>query len=151
MGKHGRPNKAEQLYIEKTLWPYFETMISTTIAARDTGLTHNTVKKYYKLFSNQIRSSENPDFIEMSKNIVQNCILALDNQLKKLYTLQNKIEAQINHELKEHHTIPPQLYKISISLSNQIIDLIMKKTNLILSPTADVTLANYIKEDKIVA
>lgn len=151
MGKHGRPSKAEQLHIEKTLWSYFEKMLSTSFAARDTDININTVKKYYNIFAAEIRSSEHPDFIERSKNTIRNCILALDIQLKKLYTLQDKLEAQINYDLKEHNTISPILYKTSITLSDKIADILFKKTNLILGPTADITLSNYIKESGTVA
>lgn len=145
MGKHGRPNKAEQLRIEQTLRPYFEKMLSTSFAARDTGININTVKRYYKIFSDEIRSSEHTDFIQRSKNIIQNCNLALDIQLSKFYTLQNKLEMQINSEIKQHDKIPPILYKISITLSDNISDLLLKKVNLTISPTADITLSNYIK------
>lgn len=151
MGKHGRPNKAEQLHIEKILWPYFEKMLSTSFVARNTGININTVKKYYKVFSDQVRSSEQTDFIKRSKDIIQSCNLALDKQLSKLYTLQDKLEMQINHEIKQHDRIPPVLYKISIALSDKISDLLLKKANMILSPTADITLSNYTKESVSVA
>jgi hypothetical protein len=151
MGKHGRPNKAEQLHIEKTLWPYFEKMLSTSFAASDTGINISTVKKYYNKFSYQIRSVEHPDFIQRSKNTIQNCYLALDVQLSKLYTLQDKLELQISHEIKQHCIIPPMLYKISITLSEKISELLLKKANLILSPTADVTLSNILRESEAIA
>ena len=151
MGKHGRPSKAEQLHIEKTLRPYFEKMLSPSFAARDAGININTVKKYYRVFSDEIRSSEHPDFIQRSKNIIQNCSLAFDVQLSKLYTLQDKLEAQINQEIKQKGKIPPALYKISIRLSTEIAGLLFKKANLTLSPTADITLSRYIKESGIVA
>jgi len=151
MGKHGRPSKAEQLHIEKTLRPYFEKMLSPSFAARDAGININTVKKYYRVFSDEIRSSEHPDFIQRSKNIIQNCSLAFDVQLSKLYTLQDKLEAQINQEIKQKGSIPPALYKISMRLSAEIAGLLFKKANLTLSPTADITLSRYIKESGIVA
>jgi hypothetical protein len=151
MGKHGRPSQAEQLHIEKTLRSYFEKMLSPSFAARDAGININTVKKYYRVFSDEIRSSEHPDFIQRSKNIIQNCSLAFDVQLSKLYTLQDKLEAQINQEIKQKGKIPPALYKISIRLSTEIAGLLFKKANLTLSPTADITLSRYIKESGIVA
>jgi len=138
------------LQIEKTLWPYFEKMLSSSIASKETGLNINTVKKYYRQFSDQIRSSLHPDFICNSKDTIQNCIIALDIQLSKLYTLQDKLEMQINNEIKENSTISPTLYKISINLSEKISQLLLKKTDLSLSPTADITLSHYLKEDKII-
>ena len=126
-------------------------MLSSSIAAKETGININTVKKYYRDFSNQIKSSQHPDFIQRSKNTVQNCSLAFDVQLSKLYTLQDKLEAQINQEIKQKGKIPPALYKISMRLSAEIAGLFFKKANLTLSPTADITLSRYIKESGIVA
>jgi len=151
MGKRGRPNKAEQLHIERTLRACFEKMLSVSFASRETKINPNTVKKYYKVFSDEIKSSEHPDFIENSKQSISNCALAVDNQLSKLYTLQNKLEMQINSEIKAHGKVTPTLYKISINLSKNISDLLFKKTDLIISPTADITLSNYLKEGEAVA
>ncbi len=147
----GRPNKAEQLHIERKLRPYFERMLSTSLAARKSGININTVKKYYKVFSDEIKLSEHPDFIQRSKYSIQNCALAIDSQLSKLYTLQDKLELQINSEIKQHGRVTPTLYKISITLTKNISDLLFRKTNLIISPTADITLSNYIKEGETIA
>lgn len=151
MGKRGRPNKAEQLHIARTLRSYFEKMLSVSFASRETGINPNTVKKYYKVFSDEIKLLEHPDFIIKSKQSISNCALAIDNQLSKLYTLQDKLEMQINSEIKQHGKVTPALYKISITLSKNISDLLFKKTDLVISPTADVTLSDYIKEDGAVA
>jgi hypothetical protein len=126
-------------------------MLSSSIAAKETGININTVKKYYRDFSNQIKLSQHPDFIQHSKNTIQNCMLALDVQISKLYTLQDKLEMQMNHEIRQHDSIPPMLYKISISLSDKISDLLLKKTNLTISPTADITLSRFIKESGTIA
>lgn len=147
--KRGRPNKAEQLQIERKLRPYFEKMLSVSFAARETGVNINTVKKYYKTWSDEIKAIEHPDFIERSKIIIRNSVLALDIQLSKLYKLQETIEKQINHNIKQNNKIPNleiNIYKTSILLSEKIADLILKKTDLTVTPTADVTLSNEVKE-----
>ena len=147
--KRGRPNKAEQLQIERKLRPYFERMLTTSLAAKETGVNINTVKKYYKIWSDEIKSTEHPDFMERSKIIIRNSILALDNQLSKLYKLQEILEKQINYNIKQNNKIPNLdlgIYKTSILLSDKISDLILKKTNLIVTPTADITLSNELKE-----
>lgn len=151
MGKKGRPSKAKQLYIERTLRSCFESMLSASFASRKTNTNINTVKKYYRVFSDEIKLSEQPDFIEKSKQSIQSCTLALDSQLSKLYKLQNKLEIQITSEIKQHGKITPTLYKISINLSKSITDLLLRKTDLVISPTADITLSNYIKEGAAVA
>ena len=145
----GRPNKSEQLQLERKLRPYFEKMLSATFAARKTRINVNTVKKYYKTWFDEIKSSEHPDFIKRSKITISNSNLALDIQLSKLYKLQETLEKQINHNIKQNGGIPNieiNVYKTSILLSEKISDLILKKTNLIVSPTADVTLSHEIKE-----
>jgi len=145
----GRPNKSKQLQIERKLRPYFERMLTTSLAAKETGINVNTVKKYYKTWSNDIMSTEHPDFIKRSKIIILNSNLALDYQLSKLYKLQETLEKQIKHNIKQNNGIPNleiNIYKTSILLSEKISDLILKKTNLTITPTADVMLSHEIKE-----
>lgn len=145
----GRPNKAEQLQIERKLRPYFERMLTVSFAARETGINVNTVKKYYKTWYNEIISTEHPDFIKRSKITILNANVALDYQLSKLYKLQAIIEKQIKHSIKQNNGIPHlenNTYKTSILLAEKISDLILKKTNLTTTPTADVILSNEIKE-----
>ena len=43
--KRGRPNKSEQLELERKLLPYFERMLTTSLAAKETGINPNTIKK----------------------------------------------------------------------------------------------------------
>ena len=145
----GRPNKAKQLQIERRLRPYFEKMLTVSLAARETGVNPNTVKKYYKIWYNEIISTEHPDFIKRSKITISNANVALDNQLSKLYKLQAMQEKQIKHTIKQNNGIPyleNNIYKTSILLVEKISDLILKKTNLTTTPTADVILSNEIKE-----
>ena len=147
--KIGRPNKSEQLQLERKLRPYFEKMLSVSFAAKETGVHVNTIKKYYKTWYDEIKSTEHPDFIKRSKNTIRNSNLALDNQLSKLYKLQNTLEKQIKNDIKQNNGIPNLslgLYKVSILLSEKISDQILKKTNLTVTPTADITLSNQIKE-----
>ena len=145
----GRPNKAKQLQIERRLRPYFEKMLTVSLAARETGVNPNTVKKYYKIWYNEIMSTEHPDFIKRSKITISNANVALDNQLSKLYKLQAMQEKQIKHSIEQNNGIPyleNNIYKTSVLLVEKISDLILKKTNLTSTPTADVTLSNEIKE-----
>ena len=145
----GRPNKAKQLQIERRLRPYFEKMLTVSLAARETGVNPNTVKKYYKKWHNEITSTEHPNFIKRSKIIISNANIALDNQLLKYYKLQEILEKQIKYTIKQNNGIPyleNNIYKTSILLVEKISDLILKKTNLTTTPTADVILSNEIKE-----
>ena len=147
--KRGRPNKSEQLQMERRLQPYFQKGLSVSFAAKETRININTVKKYYKIWSDEIQSTEHPDFIERSKITILNSNLALDIQLSKLYKLQEILEKQITHDIKQNNKIPNleiNIYKTSIYLSEKISDLILKKTNLAITPTADVILSHEIKE-----
>ena len=94
-------------------------------------------------------STEHPDFIKRSKITISNANVALDNQLSKLYKLQAMQEKQIKHSIEQNNGIPyleNNIYKTSVLLVEKISDLILKKTNLTSTPTADVTLSNEIKE-----
>ena len=145
----GRPNKSKQLQIERKLQPYFEKMLTTSLAAKETGININTVKKYYKIWSDIIKATEHPKFFTRSKIVIRNSILALDIQLSKLYKLQEILEKQTNHNIKQNNEIPNleiNIYKTNILLSEKISDLILKKTNLAVTPTADIIFANEIKE-----
>ena len=145
----GRPSKAKQLQIERKLRPCFEKMLTISLTARETGVNPNTVKKYYKMWHNEITSTEHPNFIKRSKIIISNANIALDNQLLKYYKLQEILEKQIKYTIKQNNGIPyleNNIYKTSILLVEKISDLILKKTNLTSTPTADVTLSNEIKE-----
>ncbi|MCV0400170.1 MAG: hypothetical protein K5785_09295 [Nitrosarchaeum sp.] len=146
---HGRPNKSEQIHIEQKLWPYFAKMISSSTASRKTGLNINTVKKYYRKFSLQTRMSTSSDFVENSKNTIQQCVIAIDDQLLHLHKLQDKINSDIDRQQSMRHLIP--LYKISINLSDKISHLLLQKSNLLLNPTADVKLEQYLKESRALA
>ena len=145
----GRPSKAKQLQIERKLRPYFEKMLTVSLAARETRINVNTVKKYYKIWHNEIMSTEHPDFIKRSKITISNANIALDNQLSKLYKTQATLEKQIEHSIEQNNGIPyleNNIYKTSILLIEKISDLILKKTNLTTTPTADIVLSNEIKE-----
>lgn len=145
----GRPSKADQLHIERKLRPYFEKALAVSLAARETKINPNTVKRYYKKWHNEITSTEHPDFVKRSKIIISNSNIALDNQLSKLYKLQETLEKQITYSIKQNNGIPNienNIYKTSILMIEKISDIIIKKTNLTATPTADITLYNEIKE-----
>ncbi|AFS80034.1 hypothetical protein NKOR_00580 [Candidatus Nitrosopumilus koreensis AR1] len=145
----GRPSKADQLRIEKKLRPYFEKMLTVSIASRETKINHNTVKKYYKKWYDEIASTEHPDFVKRSKIIISNSNIALDNQLSKLYKIQETLEKQITYSIEQNNGIPNlenNIYKTSILLIEKISDMILKKTNLTVTPTADIVLSREIKE-----
>jgi len=124
-------------------------MLTVSLAARETRINVNTVKKYYKIWHNEIMSTEHPDFIKRSKITISNANIALDNQLSKLYKTQAILEKQIEHSIEQNNGIPyleNNIYKTSILLIEKISDLILKKTNLTTTPTADIVLSNEIKE-----
>jgi len=124
-------------------------MLTPSLTARETRINVKTVKKYYKIWYDEITYSEHPDFIKRSKITISNANIALDNQLSKLYKLQAIHERQIEYIIKQNNEMPDldnNIYKTGILLIEKISDLVLKKTNLTTTPTADVTLYNEIKE-----
>ncbi len=145
--KNGRPSKAEQLEIQKKLRPYFEKSISASIAASDTGINIKTVNKYYNEWYEEIKNSQQPDFIERCKIEKERNLLAIDRQLLVMYKIQDDLAKQENDsKSNEKPQSEKWLYKQRIEVANAITNLIGKKINLANAPTADVSLENKTRE-----
>lgn len=128
----GRPSKFEQLQTERKLKPLFMSGLSPYAAAKETGYSINTVKKYYRGFFQEIRDLEGPEFDQACKNRRISTCLALDEQLLKMEKMQKELEQT------PQTGIPyTQLCKLKVSLANSISDLLIKKLNISNSPTAD--------------
>ena len=147
--KNGRPSEAEQLEIERKLRPYFEKSISPYVTSRETGINIKTVRKYFHEWFEEIKSSEHPDFIERSKIAKEQAILACEDQLLRLYKVQEDIEKQVENSITQSGGIPRLerwVYKQRIEVSSAIVNLIILKTTLANTPTADITLAKKMQE-----
>jgi len=130
---NGRPSKKEQLEIQATLKKYFEKGISATTASQLTGFNVKTVCKYFEDWYTQIKEIVDMDFLRRVKIERERYITVLDNQLLKLYELQDDMEK---------HFIPPEKtwkstliqsthYKERLHLVNMICQIMEKKFQLL--------------------
>src|SRR5689334_12409129 len=136
--RNGRPSKTEQLEIQGKLRPYFEKGISPFLTSKETGINTKTVNKYFDLWYEEIKNSQNDDFIERCKRAKEQAIVVCDEQLLQLHEMQNELK---RHSEEMQKSKPERwMYKIRLDITNSIVNLVTLKTALANSPTADVTL-----------
>lgn len=129
----GKPSKHEQLEIERELRPLFIRDVSPYYAAIETGHSINTIKKYYRKFYKEIRDLEGKDFAQKCKDRIVTACLGIDNEISNL----RKIQKELENKSQSNGAQDLQRYKLQISLSNSISDLIMKRLGIANSPTYD--------------
>ena len=147
--KNGRPSEAEQLEIERKLRPYFEKSISPYVTSSKTGINIKTVRKYFHEWCEEIKKPEHADFIERSKIAKEQAILTCEDQLLRLYKVQEDIENQTEDSIKQSGGIPKLERRVSkqrIEVANAIANLTVLKTGLVNTPTADITLEKKTQE-----
>src|SRR5579864_7556884 len=129
----GKPSKQEQLEIERRLRPLFIRDVSPYHAVIETGYSPNTVKKYYHKFYKEIRDLEGSDFAQQCKDRIVSACFGIDEEISNL----RKIRKELELKSQTGGTQYIQLYKLQISLSNSISDLILKRLGIANSPTYD--------------
>lgn len=140
--RNGRPSKTEQLEIQGKLRPYFEKGITPFVTSKKTGINIKTANKYFDLWYEEIKNSQNEDFIERCKRAKEQAIVVCDEQLLQLYEMQNELK---KHSEEKHKSEPERwMYKIRLDITNSIVNLASLKTALANSPTADVTLQKLL-------
>jgi len=87
----GRPNKKEQLDLQKQLWPCFEQGISASTTSERTGHNIKTVCKYFNEWANRIQNEQDHDSILRIKFEKIQYLGVLDKQLISLYDLQKEM------------------------------------------------------------
>lgn len=138
----GKPSKHKQLEIESTLRSIFSRGLSPYAAVNETGYSVNTVKKYYRKFHKEITDLEGQDFAQECKDRKVSACFGIDRQISKLEKMQKELELKSQTSGTQYL----QLYKLQISLSNSISDLIMKRLGIANSPTYDEMLSAMRKE-----
>jgi hypothetical protein len=131
--RRGKPSKHEQLEIERKLRSLFYKGVKPYQAVNETGYSPNTVKKYYCIFHKEIRDLEGSSFSQRCSDRKTSTCLGLDKQIEKL----EKIQEELELKSKTGGTQDIKLYKLRISLSNSIADLITKRLGIANSPTYD--------------
>ncbi len=138
----GKPSKQKQLEIERELRSLFIDDVSPYHAAIKTGYSINTVKKYYRKFYKEIRDLEGQNFAQECKDRIVSACFSIDKEISNLRKMQKELEFKSQTDGTQYI----QLYKLQISLSNSISDLIMKRLGIANSPTYDDMLAAMRKE-----
>jgi len=92
----GRPSKAQELEIERELWPFFTKLYSATFTAKKTGYDIKTVAKYFVEFKKEILESETREFVQRSRETKERGLLAYDELLYSLYEDRKDIERLVD-------------------------------------------------------
>ena len=118
---NGRPTQKQQIEIQETLRGYFEKGVSATVTSNITGTNIKTVCKYFEEWSVQIKNINDIDFLNRIKLERERYLSVLDQQLLKLYEMQEEIE-------EDNWS---RYYKERMNIVNMICQLIKKKYELL--------------------
>lgn len=133
----GRPSKAEELQIERTLWPLFAKSYSATLAAQKTRYNIKTVIKYFSKFKQDILESETPDFIQRCIEEKEKTLYVYDNLIDSLYDDKIEIEKFIDVVKNIGNlTQADRLYRLKLKIGENIANLVSAKINLTNTATA---------------
>lgn len=144
----GRPTKAEELEIERTLQPFFAKSYSATFTAQITGHNIKTVTKHYSKFKQEILESETPDFIQRCTEEKEKTLYAYDSLIHSLYDDKKDVEHLIDVAKKTGNIAQAEkLYKLKLKIIEDIGDLVSAKINLTNTATAGDT-AKLLRGDK---
>ena len=135
--ERGRPSKAEELQIERTLWPLFTKLYSARFAAQKTGYNIKTVAKYFNKFKQELLESETPDFIQRCREEKERCLYSYDILLSTLYEDKKDIEHLIE-VAKKTGNLPQveKLYRLKLKINQDIGNFVSAKINLTNTATA---------------
>lgn len=143
--KRGRPSRADQVRIRKTLYPYFGNEVAVYVVEEETGLSKSTIKKYFRIFADQVTKSLDEDFIEECKKRVRVAGHAIGNQLIELHKSEHLLNMEAEHYQKEGK-IPSWVFKELRAQARAIIDSTIKNISLANTPLADEILKQKLKE-----
>jgi len=130
----GRPSQKQQLEIQELLRKYFEKGISATSTSQHIGINIKTVCKYFKEWVEQIKEINDTDFLKRVKLERERYLTVLDQQLLKLYELQDEIEKYIIHPKTsswDGRVIQSPHYKERMNIVNMICQIMNKKFELL--------------------
>ncbi len=139
---NGRPTQKQQLEIQETLRKYFEKGISASSTSQHTGLNIKTVCKYFEEWVEQIRKINDMDFLRRIKLEREQYLTVLDQQLLKLFEIQDYIEKHFSNP-KEYmpgqSVIPNPYLKERMNIINMICQIMNKKFELLSEATRQKT------------
>jgi len=129
--ERGRPSKAQELEIERTLQPFFARAYSATFAAKKTDYNIKTVTKYYNKFKQDILESETTDFVKRCTEEKEKCLYAYDELIYSLYEDRKDIERLIDasEKIGDLQNVT-KLYRTKLKINEDIANFVSAKINL---------------------
>ena len=142
--RNGRPSIAEQIGIQKQLWPFFEQQYKTSRVASETGINVKTVRKYFRIWYSKFIFVQDQEFFKNCRISNGRTILELEDQLVKLEKRAGELEAAIESSgsIQEKRWMYSENRKTQELLSK----LYVEKNHLESTATADVTLKKECNE-----
>jgi len=127
----GRPSKAQELEIERTLQTFFIKTYSATFTAKKTGYDIKTVAKYFAEFKKEIIESETTDFVKRCKEEKEKCLYAYDELIYSLYEDRKDIERLIDasEKIGDLQNVT-KLYRTKLKINEDIGNFVSAKINL---------------------
>jgi hypothetical protein len=134
----GRPSISEQIEIEKTLWPYFESRYKAQRVTDETRINVKTVRRYFRIWREKYVSVQGPEFFKNCRLSNGRTILELNQVIFKLEKRNDELNTVIESSLpiQDKRWTYAEYRKTQESLSK----LYLQRNNLENMPTADVTL-----------
>lgn len=137
----GRPNKKEQLDLQKELWHYFEQGISASSTSEMTNHNIKTVCKYFNEWADRIQNEQDQDSISRMKSEKLRYLGVLDKQLLSLYDLQQEMtentrvtsgitSSSFNFNFKERISVVKLIFEI-MEKKIEILESISPKTEIL--------------------
>jgi hypothetical protein len=137
--KRGRPTLHDQKKIKDEIFPFYENNMEAITASRKTGINYKTILKYYGMWNRETFESEKNDHLTRIKITKAKTLWMLDNQFYPLIHEQQTIQHLMDDALKNGSTSEyEKLSRLKIKITEQILDIMSAKINLIGTPTADV-------------
>jgi len=130
----GRPSQKQQLEIQELLRKYFEKGISATSTSQLTGINIKTVCKYFEEGIDQIKKISDTEFLKRVKLEREHYLTVLDQQLLKLYEIQEDMEKNVlpREYLGTGAVSHNRYYKERMNIVKMICEIMNKKFELLL-------------------
>ena len=130
---NGRPTQKQQIEIQETLRKYFEKGISASSTSQLTGINIKTVCKYFEGWIEQISKINDIDFLKRIKLEREHYLAVLDQQLLKLYEIQDDMEKQSipPEKIWKRKILQSTHYKERMNVVNMICQIMNKKFELL--------------------
>jgi predicted transcriptional regulator len=142
--RNGRPSMADQIEIEKTLWPYFESGYKAQRVADETGINVKTVRRYFRIWREKYIFVQGPEFFKKCRLSNGRTILELNEVISKLEKRSDELDVEIESlgSIQDKRWMYSEYRKTQESLSK----LYLQRNNLENTATADVTLDAKVDE-----